>query len=220
MLQSATPPADSPPEGSRPARRSRLSGDARKGALIEATLAVIAEEGLRAATLRRVAERAGVSNGLIRHHFLGKRQMILDAYAATVERMTAPGVAALARTDLPPRRRLAAFVRASLDPCLSEPTLFSTWAAFVALVHVDADFEAIHRAGYRDYQARFEPLIAAVLAEAGRPEGARDLAVQINALLDGLWIENSLLAHDFPEGALIGLALDGVARILNIEWED
>lgn len=207
-----------------PARRpQRLSSDARRGELIEATLAVIAEEGLRAATLRNVAERAGVSNGLIRHHFLGKRQMILDAYAATVERMTAPGLAALARTDLPPRQRLAAFVRASLDPSLSEPKLFSTWAAFVALVHVDADFEAIHRAGYRDYQAQFEPLITAVLAETGRADAARpaaDLAVQLNALIDGLWIESSLLARDFPDGTLIELALDGVARILNIDWED
>ena len=216
------PQPDATTDDSQSARRPRrLSGDARKGELIEATLAVIAEEGLRAATLRKVAERAGVSNGLIRHHFLGKRQMILDAYAATIERMTAPGLAALDRADLSPRRRLAAFVRASLDPGLSEPTLFSTWAAFVALVHVDADFESIHRAGYRDYQARFEPLIAAVLAESGRKDAtASDLAIQINALLDGLWIENSLLARDFPEGALIGLALDGVARILNIEWED
>lgn len=217
-------PHSADPTETQPARRpQRLSSDARRGELIEATLSIIAEEGLRAATLRKVAERAGVSNGLIRHHFLGKRQMILDAYAATVERMTAPGLAALDRADLGPRRRLAAFVRASLDPGLSEPTLFSTWAAFVALVHVDADFESIHRAGYRDYQARFEPLIAAVLAEAGRIDATRttaDLAMQINALIDGLWIEASLLARDFPEGALIGLALDGVARILNIDWEE
>lgn len=215
-------PAPASSNDSRPgSRQRRLSGDARRGALIEATLAIIAEEGLRAVTLRRVAEQAGVSNGLIRHHFLGKRQMILDAYATVVERMTTPGLAALDRTDLPPRRRLAAFVRASLDPGLSEPTLFSTWAAFVALVHVDADFEAIHRDGYRDYQARFEPLVAAALAEAGRdPAAAPERAIQITALIDGLWIENSLLARDFPEGTLIALALDGVARILDIELEE
>ena len=215
-------PADlpDPPRAPRP---QRLSGDARRGELIEATLAIIAEEGLRAATLRKVAERAGVSNGLIRHHFAGKRQMILDAYAATVARMTAPGLAALAQTGLSPRRRLAGFVRASLDPSLIEPQLFSTWAAFVALVHVDADFDAIHHAGYRDYQALFGPLVAAVLAEAGRADAARtapDLAVQANALIDGLWIEANLLGREFPGDSLIGLALDGVARILNIEWED
>ena len=217
-------PAEGPETAPIPARRNqRLSSDERRAELIEATLAIIADEGLRAATLRNVAERAGVSNGLIRHHFLGKRQLILDTYAATVARMTAPGLAALAQTGLTPRRRLAGFVRASLDPSLIEPKLFSTWAAFVALVHVDADFEAIHRAGYRDYQALFGPLVAAVLAEAGRAdaaEAAPDLAVQLNALIDGLWIEANLLARDFSEGALIALALSGVARILNIEWED
>ena len=220
MPSPAEGPETAPPAGR---RNQRLSSDARRAELIEATLAIIADEGLRAATLRNVAERAGVSNGLIRHHFLGKRQLILDAYAATVARMTAPGLAALAQTGLTPRRRLAGFVRASLDPSLIEPRLFSTWAAFVALVHVDADFEAIHRTGYRDYQALFEPLVAAVLAEAGRKnaaEAAPGLAMQLNALIDGLWIEANLLARDFSEGALITLALDGVARILNIEWED
>ena len=202
--------------------QQRLSADARRAELIEATLATIADEGLHAATLRRVAERAGVSNGLIRHHFSGKQQMILAAYAEVIDRMTLPGRAALARRDLAPIPRLAGFIRASLDPGVTEPRLFSIWAAFVALVHLDPEFESAHRAGYLDYQAGFEPLLRAALTEAGHLADLPNvpkLVMQINALIDGLWVEGSLLGPDFAEGTLIELALDGAGRILNIELE-
>lgn len=220
------PLAAAPPDAAAPAaagRAARLPASERRAELIEATLAIIAEEGLHAATLRRVAERAGVSNGLIRHHFSGKQPLILAAYAETIARMTAPGRAVLARLDLPPVARMAAFVRASLDPTVTEPRLFSVWASFVALVHVDPDFHATHRAGYRDYQGCFEPLVRDILTAAGRADElsqAPRLAMQINALIDGFWVEGSLLAQDFADGQLHALALDGVGRILNIDLRE
>ena len=204
-------------------KAARLPASERRAALIAATLDVIAEDGLQAATLRRVAERAGVSNGLIRHHFSGKRPMILAAYEAMIERMTAPGKAVLEQPGLPPVPRLAAFIRASLDPLVTEPRLFSIWAGFVALIHGDAEFEAIHRAGYLDYQTRFDPLVRAVLMDSGRDaetDHAPRLAVMINALIDGLWIEGCLLERDFAEGELISLALDGVGRILKLDLRE
>lgn len=205
------------------ARVQRLSAPERRAELIEATLAIIADDGLHGASLRRVAERAGVSNGLIRHHFSGKRPLILAAYEVMIAHLTAPGRAALQRTDLPPVAQLAGFIRASLDPAVTQPRLFSIWAAFVALVHGDAEFEAIHRAGYLDYQTRFDPLVRAVLLASGRGaevEDAPRLAIELNALIDGLWVEGSLLARDFAEGELVGLALDGASRILNIDLRE
>ena len=41
----------------------------RRTDMIEATLDCIADLGIQATTVRAVAARAGVSNGLIRHHF-------------------------------------------------------------------------------------------------------------------------------------------------------
>ncbi|HAR08450.1 TetR family transcriptional regulator, partial [uncultured Cobetia sp.] len=45
---------------------SRRDNNAREDDLIEATLTCIASEGISRTTVRRVAEYAGVSNGLIR----------------------------------------------------------------------------------------------------------------------------------------------------------
>ena len=44
----------------------------RRTDMIEATLDCIADLGIQATTVRAVAARAGVSNGLIRHHFTSK----------------------------------------------------------------------------------------------------------------------------------------------------
>lgn len=48
-----------------------------KQALLRATIAVVAREGLRKLTYRAVAAEAGVSHGLVRHHF-GTRDALLE----------------------------------------------------------------------------------------------------------------------------------------------
>lgn len=54
-------------------------------ALLRATIVVVAGGGLRALTYRAVAAQAGVSHGLVRHHFGTRDQLIAEAldYAVT-----------------------------------------------------------------------------------------------------------------------------------------
>jgi AcrR family transcriptional regulator len=49
-----------------------------RGALIEAAIRVVAAEGLRGLTIRSVAAEAGVTHGLVRHHF-GSRDALVEA---------------------------------------------------------------------------------------------------------------------------------------------
>lgn len=48
-------------------------------ALLRATIVVVANGGLRALTYRAVAAEAGVSHGLVRHHFGTRDQLIAEA---------------------------------------------------------------------------------------------------------------------------------------------
>ncbi|GAA3764695.1 hypothetical protein GCM10022240_16190 [Microbacterium kribbense] len=54
-------------------------------ALLRATITVVARGGLRALTYRAVAAEAGVSHGLVRHHFGTRDQLIADALDYAVE---------------------------------------------------------------------------------------------------------------------------------------
>jgi AcrR family transcriptional regulator len=68
-----------PGKRGRPAGRS-AEGEATKTRLYETAIQLIAECGYEAATLREVAERAGVSPGLLYRYFPSKRALVLALY--------------------------------------------------------------------------------------------------------------------------------------------
>jgi AcrR family transcriptional regulator len=57
-----------------------------RDALIKASVEIIAEEGLRNLTYRNVAQRAGVTHGLVRHHFGTREALIKIALEFSVAR--------------------------------------------------------------------------------------------------------------------------------------
>ena len=72
-----------------PDRRSyrREAEDIRRDALITAALDLVAEGGPQAATVRAIADRAGVTPGLIRHYFASKEDLTRAAFRRLMERM-------------------------------------------------------------------------------------------------------------------------------------
>ena len=55
--------------------------------IVEATLALLAEEGYDGLTIAKVARRAGVANGLINYHFDGKEHLIEQAEARVLDKL-------------------------------------------------------------------------------------------------------------------------------------
>ncbi|WP_449283052.1 TetR/AcrR family transcriptional regulator [Leucobacter sp.] len=56
-----------------------------RAALLRATIVVVAAGGLRALTYRAVAAEAGVSHGLVRHHFGSRDQLIAEAMEFAID---------------------------------------------------------------------------------------------------------------------------------------
>lgn len=195
----------------------RAPEEERRADLIRATIDCVADGGIAAATVRGVAARAGVSNGLIRHHFATKEALVQAAYRALVEEMTdaAEGAAAGAT----PGQRLARFIAANCRPPVLDARNLSAWAGFIGPVGTDPAMAAIHRAGYLRFCAALEPLIAALFAAEGcDPAGSVPRhARQIAALIDGLWLEGCLAPALFEGDDLARLALDAAGRILSTD---
>lgn len=74
---------------------STANGSAGRRALLQATITVVAQSGLRALTYRAVATEAGVSHGLVRHHFGSRDQLI----AAALEFAVAESLRETSMTD-------------------------------------------------------------------------------------------------------------------------
>lgn len=164
--------------------------------------------------MRAVAARAGVSNGLIRHHFDSKEALVQAAYRALMEDMT--GTAEVAAEGAP-AGRLARFIAANCRPPVLDGRKLSAWAGFIGPVRTDPEMAAIHKAGYLRFCGLLEPMIARVFVAEGRAVAAvPDHARQIAALIDGLWLEGCLAPDLFEGDTLARLALDAAGRILGL----
>ncbi|RKE80073.1 TetR family transcriptional regulator C-terminal domain-containing protein [Rhizobium sp. AG855] len=199
-------------------RTFQRAGEAeRRQDLITATLDSISEHGLEGATVRDIAARAGVTGGLIRHYFTGKDQMVQAAYREMLATMTRTAVDAMADAGEDAHHRLHRFIVANVSPPIADPKALSLWAAFIGRVRSDEELARIHRENYMLFLEILENLVASLLSGHGRqptPSECRHLAIAINGLIDGLWLENSLASDLFDEDRLPQIALDAVEALL------
>lgn len=82
---------------------------ARREELLDAAETVFATEGFEKATVRKVADEAGILSGSLYHHFRSKDQMaveVLDRFMSDMVRR----YQAVAAQDLPPDRTLGGFI--------------------------------------------------------------------------------------------------------------
>lgn len=201
---------------------TRESAAQRKEALIRATLALVAEKGVRGATVRGIAERAEVTQGLIRHYFSSKEELVTAAFDYHMTLMTELTFAPAEELKGSARDRLRVFVQSSLTPPVVDPRSIALWASFLNKVQHDAQMKETHARTYIDFRDRLQELIRAALEEAGiavRPERLYQLATACNALIDGLWMEGGALPEAFAPGELSQIGLDSVGAIIGLKLE-
>ncbi|HEV7319265.1 MAG TPA: TetR family transcriptional regulator C-terminal domain-containing protein [Ensifer sp.] len=195
----------------------------RRRELVEATLDCIAELGIQATSLRAVAAKAGVTNGLIRHHFVNKANLIVAAYRRATEMMMAPAMAVLTSSEGSPHQRLASLVRVTLGNEETDYRLLALWATFISQSPVDPMIAAVRDENYDILRQATEQLIAEVFKAEDRRFTASDVAratIEVHALLDGFWIAVCLETERSKTRGLAQLGLDAVAKILAIRLAD
>jgi TetR/AcrR family transcriptional regulator, transcriptional repressor of bet genes len=198
-------------------RRFRREGEGpRREALIAAALDLIAEGGPGAATVRAIADRAGVTPGLIRHYFQTKEDLTRAAYHALMDRMTETNRCVLDAAGQTPEERLAAFVAAGLRAPVVDGGALGLWAGFMHRVRQDKAMADVHETTYLAYRDLLQSLIAA-LPGAGDAARLRAQAVACNGVIDGLWLEGGALPHIFGPDELARIGVASVGAILGVD---
>lgn len=196
----------------------RVSND-RESALIDATLACIAREGISAATVRNIADYAGVTNGLIRFYFKSKDGILRASYQSFLEHLFEAAHGAIDGQALTASERLERYLLANLSPPIVTPESLLLWANFLPLAHRDEAMAEIRRHWYARTTRSFRELIHEALAEHGLAPGdteLRRLSVAVNGLIDGLWIEGALSAETLDIQEFQAIGLDAASRLLGI----
>ncbi len=118
------------PQGMENLRTLRKHDNRRK--LIEATISLIAEEGLSSVTISRVVARAGVSRGLINLHFDTKEAMMIKVMDS-LNYEWRDSIRDHYRNPIgTPAETLVAIMMVSLNPPVLELRKMSVWYCFYA----------------------------------------------------------------------------------------
>ena len=181
----------------------------RREALIEATLASLRKWGHDGLSVRRISAEAGVSAGLITHHFPSVSALIAASYEALSLSLLHSIEQRAREVDASPRERLRRYYEAWFAPALLDPALFNTWLVFWSMISHDAGVRAVHDRTYAAYRAALEYLLGELHKSQGVPRfRLRPAAIALSALLDGLWIEASINPHTFKPAEAVALCED------------
>jgi AcrR family transcriptional regulator len=206
---------------SNPRRSFRRASEAqRRSDLIAATQECIIQGGIGAATIRRVAEVADVTPGLVRHYFPDKTSLLSATYKVTMSTMTEQASQVLKHTELTARARLRLFIETSLKPPVMQSRNHQLWSSFTSLLNAEPEIAITHREAYLEFRNSCEILIREVFIELERELNDRHiegLAIAVNALIDGLWIEGCMAQELFDHQELIELGVSSVQSILRLE---
>lgn len=187
---------------------------ARREELVSATLACLRKHGHEGVSVRRISAEAGVSMGLINHHFPGIAGLVAAAYDSLATTLLAASREHALAVSGEPLERLDAFFRASFAPDALDPALFRTWLVFWSMVAHSPEMRAVHARTYAATRATLEMLLGRLKRRPG-VSGFRiaPAAIGLSALMDGLWAELSLNPRSFRASRAVALCDDWVCAL-------
>lgn len=173
--------------------------------IAEAVLTIAARDGLEAATVRDVAAEAGVSAGMVQHHFRTRDEMLQFACDFMLERTRGRIAAQVEALPAPrsPRMVLGAMLREMLPLDEERRTGIRVWMAFLARAVVEPELEAFMRDMHRGTHRVMVGLLRQG-QESGEVRADIDIeaaAMELFAVADGL-VSHVLLEHYRGEAAL------------------
>jgi betaine-aldehyde dehydrogenase len=173
-----------PPDGAGP---REVPEEARRQQLIEVTIDSLAEVGYVGSTLAQIAQRAGVSAGLVAHYF-GDKDGLLEATFRTLARGIGERMGERLRRARTPRGRVQAVIDTNLAPEEFDQRTGTAWLAFWGQV--------LHVKGLKRVQTVYQRRMLSNLRHALRrllpADEARSLAAMIAAMIDGVWLRAAL----------------------------
>ncbi len=185
----------------------------RKQQVIEATMSCIHEDGVAKASLGAIANRAGITSGLILHYFGDKEGLFEVVYRELYKRLAAETLRRLKLANSA-NERLLAVLESQVCNQMVEPKIVATWFALGAKATESPVLAQMEKVNSR----RLKSNIVHELRAIGYPKDtANEIAGELRALIYGLWVN---LAHkSVSSPAQARLILDGYlkARIPQIQ---
>jgi TetR/AcrR family transcriptional repressor of bet genes len=179
----------------KPVAYRRKTAQQRRQELIQAGIICLGKGGMSAFTIDRICKQAGVSRGLINHHFKTKEDLLTCIYADMTDHLVQGS------TSDEPRQQLAEFIDTSFDEQSFNRSNLRAWLSIWGEVATNDTLNALHQKRYHLYKSRIANALTRI-AETDKTElDADSVARQLIALIDGLWLEYCLHSAGFSLAA-------------------
>jgi phenylpropionate dioxygenase-like ring-hydroxylating dioxygenase large terminal subunit/AcrR family transcriptional regulator len=192
-------------------RVDRGTREGRRRELIEAASGVIAEHGLAGTTLARVAAEAGLSAGIVNHHFATKDALLLETLRTLSEEFGRRLEKVLSAAGDDAVAGLRGLILLHFDRDLANTRHVAVWYAFQSEARWRASYTTLCGEHDRFYMAAVRDLVGAV----GGPKCDSDvLARSLVGLLDSYWQDILFDEPAFDRPAAVAACLRFLAAIL------
>lgn len=183
--------------------------------LLRATAACICERGFELTRLRDVAQRAGVSIGLLQHYFTTRGDLLAEAFHWSCEELMERWRQQVAATSDHPWERVAKLI----EELTAEPSLVGHATLWVEFCASSARHPELRSAVAEVFAAWRSHILTAI--EDGREQGElrpeldpRDIADTLNALVDGFEMATAVDAELVTPERFRGLVLGAAHRLM------
>lgn len=181
----------------------------RRKALVDAAMRVIGDHGSLTVTMSEIAKQAGVSPALAHHYFGSKEQLLIETVRHHLQRLRDSTVTAM-RAAKTPREKLSAVIHVSFHADQFTPETIAAWLAFYA----EAQRSEETRRFLVIYARRLRSNLLANLKALCPHEDAERIAEGAAAMIDGLYIRQSLRSAPISIEASIALTEDYINSLL------
>ncbi|MFT2110077.1 transcriptional regulator BetI [Marinomonas sp. 2405UD68-3] len=161
----------------------------RKPQLIQATIKSIDEYGFSGATVNIISKNAGVSSAIINHYFGGKNGLLEETMKSLIREFFA-----ILKKELKKGKngncidRVMCIVRAGFSQSQMNPEIVKVWIGFWASAMHSPVFFRLQKL----YSKRLHTALVVELKTALGRERARQVALMVASLIDGMWLRGSL----------------------------
>lgn len=167
-----------------PRKKARLSAEDRRALLEDAACACMARGGIREFTVDKVVAEAGVSRGLITHHFGSMDGLLVAVYA----RMYREWIEVI-ETPRPGLSRIEAIVEALVSPELFDRDVLNIWLTLWGEIANNPILREAHRNLYGDYRTSIATALQEAAAANGKTIAAESVASAFICLIDGFGVQ-------------------------------
>ena len=192
--------------------------DLKKKEIALAALDVFAQEGFETASIRQVAEAAGIGKGTVYEYFASKEELVHAALLAWMESLAASIAGTYAEID-DPEARLRAFVRSGMETFLADGRSMRLFLRMVQLLLTEEAFFRSHAliqemtAGFREEGKAI--LLDGVTRGIFAPQSAEAIektAINLLAYMDGIGLHYAMNPDYFDLYEQVDAYLDSLVE--------